>query len=174
MINRMQLTSSVDTPPGSFPTMSSSSYPLSLGSTPASLIRVIPRSPLTLQSHPRTRAKDRSSKNTPTNCDGLRYRTPDSSHLPHPQVALSTGPCSRPLGTPPVSQLPLQEYAYQLSVSTSRSQHPKPTPTPTHSHFPQTHSVTDLLSHLSQTHSVTHLHDHDAALLQALLMFLWI
>jgi hypothetical protein len=28
------------------------------------------------QSHPRTRAKDRSSKNTPTNCEGLRYRTP--------------------------------------------------------------------------------------------------
>ncbi|KAJ8596121.1 hypothetical protein M405DRAFT_806066 [Rhizopogon salebrosus TDB-379] len=130
------------------------------------------------------RAKDRSSKNTPTNCEGLRYRTPGSSHLPHPQVALSTGPCSRPLGTPPVSQLPLvhQRPSYlpqdrssknnQLSVSTSRNQHPKPTPTPTHSHLPQTHSVTDLLSHLSQTHSVTHLHDHDAALLQAPLMFL--
>ncbi|KAJ8589745.1 hypothetical protein M405DRAFT_861929 [Rhizopogon salebrosus TDB-379] len=82
--------------------MSSSSYSLSLGSAPASLIRVIPRSPLTLQfdnalrapvnlrydrahtqSHPRTRAKDRSSKNTPTNCEGLRYRTLGSSHLPH-------------------------------------------------------------------------------------------
>ncbi|KAJ8587658.1 hypothetical protein M405DRAFT_843023, partial [Rhizopogon salebrosus TDB-379] len=107
MIKRMQFTSSVDTPPGSFSTMSSSSYPLSLGSAPASLIRVIPRSPLTLQSHPRTRAKDRSSKNTPANCEGLRYRTPGSSHLPHPQAALSTALCSRALGTPPVSQLPL-------------------------------------------------------------------
>ncbi|KAJ8579996.1 hypothetical protein M405DRAFT_92713 [Rhizopogon salebrosus TDB-379] len=75
------------------------------------------------------RAKDGSSKNTPTNCEGPHYRTPRSSHLPPLQAALSTAPCSHLLGTPPVSQLPLV-HQHPSCLTQDRSSKNMPTNCP--------------------------------------------